>query len=587
MGLGKHEQWKAPSAWNRGIASAIIFGFFAFPVSAPAQQAGQPGVDIRQLERRFDAQESSQRTDSQRGVTLPRLDRSDASADRTPVVVLRKISLTGAHAIPSAQLAESWKPFVGKRISQADLVTISTGIGEIYRAAGFHLSRAIVPPQDIASGIIRVQVIEGGISEVQLKGDGAEQFGIRALLGPVMAERPSRLATLERQLMLINATPGVRITDTQLEEIGTASGRFRLVVTIKTWHVYAFLGFDNLGSQSVGPWQSYATAAYNSIVTPGDSLAFNLSTTPGDPRQLRFARLSYDTPIGIDGLRIGASGLYSEVWPGDWRRLDSDNTKTEAFEIRASIAPLQSQKQALTLTLAAGFSNVSERDLFGLIYHDAIRTIGLTGDYRLEDALGGTNYLTLNWRQGLDVFEASERNDPWSSVWGTSPNFSALNFWFTRYQTLNDDWSVKLASAGQLSSGPMYLSQQFYLGGVNFGRGYGSAEIGGDNGIAGSVELRFDQKLNYQYLTGLQLYSFVDTGLVWWDGVRPSDGTSLISAGGGVRLQLGGDLRADFGVAVPIGYRAPDNLARHPRFLFTLSSALRLCAGRSAASRTR
>jgi hemolysin activation/secretion protein len=577
MGLGKHKQGESYSAWNRGIAPAIISGIFAFPVSAPAQQPGQPGIDIRQLERRFDAQESSQRTDSQGGVTLPRLDRSEASADRTPVVVLREISLTGAHAIPSAQLAKSWKSFVGRRISQADLVTIATGIGEIYRAAGFHLSRAIVPPQDIASGIIRIQVIEGGISEVELKGDGVEQFGVRALLGPVMVERPSRLATLERQLMLINATPGVRIADTQLEEIGTASGRFRLVVSVKTWHVYAFLGFDNLGSLSVGPWQSYATAAYNSIVTPGDTLALNLSTTPGDPRQLRFARLSYDTPIGIDGLKIGASGLYSEVWPGDWRRLDSDNTKTEAFEIRASIAPLQSQKQALTLTLAAGFSNASERDLFGLIYHDAIRTIGLTGDYRLEDALGGTNYLAINWRQGLDFFGASEKNDPWTSVWDTSPNFSALNFWFTRYQTLNDAWSVKLASAGQLSSGPMYLSQQFYLGGLNFGRGYGSAELSGDNGIAGSLEVRFDQKLNYKYLTGFQLYSFVDSGLVWWDGLRPSDGAALISAGGGLRLFLGNDLRADLGIAVPLGYRAPDNWARHPRFLFTLSTAFRLC----------
>jgi hypothetical protein len=31
-------------------------------------------------------------------------------------------------------------------------------------------------------------------------------------------------------------------------------------------------------------------------------------------------------------------------------------------------------------------------------------------------------------------------------------------------------------------------------GGAAFGRGHGSAEIGGDNGIAGSLELRFDQK---------------------------------------------------------------------------------------------
>jgi hemolysin activation/secretion protein len=100
--------------------------------------------------------------------------------------------------------------------------------------------------------------------------------------------------------------------------------------------------------------------------------------------------------------------------------------------------------------------------------------------------------------------------------------------------------------------------------------------------VAGSLELRFDQKLNYKYWTGFQLYSFVDSGLAWWSGFRPSDGTALTSAGGGVRLFLGGDLQADLGVAVPLGYREPDNWARNPRFLFTLSNALKFCPERAA-----
>ena len=53
----------------------------------------------------------------------------------------------------------------------------------------------------------------------------------------------------------------------------------------------------------------------------------------------------------------------------------------------APIAPLMSQKRTLTLTLAAGFSNVSERDFFGPVYFDAIRAICLNGDYRLQDNL--------------------------------------------------------------------------------------------------------------------------------------------------------------------------------------------------------
>jgi hemolysin activation/secretion protein len=582
MGLRNHDWFAAVPPWNYGAALAVVLGMFANALPAEAQQASQSSVDVRQLERRFEQQDTDQSTDSRRGVAVPRVSRSESAADPTPLFVLRNVSVAGAHAIAPGDLAAAWRPFAGKKVSQADLVTIATGIGDVYRAAGFHLSRAIVPPQDIADGAVRIQVIEGSITDVVVKGEGAERFGIRALMAPAVAEQPSRLATLERQLMLVNMRPGVRIVDTQLDEIGTTSGNFRLVISAQTWDVYAFAGLDNLGSSAVGPWQSYATVAYNSMIAPGDTLALNLATTPGDPRQLRFARLSYDTPIGVDGLRVGASGLYSEVWPGDWRRLFADNTKTEAFEVHASIAPLMSQKQSLTLTMGANFSNVSERANFGPIYFDAIRTISLNGDYRLQDNFGGTNFLTVNWRQGLDVLGASDKSDPWTSVWGASPKFSALNFWYTRYQSLTDAWSLKLASAGQIASGPMFLSQQFYLGGLAFGRGYGAAEISGDNGVAGSLELRFDHKLNYKYWTGFQLYSFVDSGLVWWDGVRPSDGTALTSAGGGVRLFLGGDLQADLGVAVPLGYRAPDNWERHPRFLFTLSSALRACPARAA-----
>ena len=199
-------------------------------------------------------------------------------------------------------------------------------------------------------------------------------------------------------------------------------------------------------------------------------------------------------PVGTDGARIGASGYYSEVRPGDYRRLFSDNIKTESFEIRGSIVPLQSQKSSLTLTAAAGFTNATENDVFGPIYADRIRTASLTSDYRLQDSFGGTNYLTVNFRQGLDILGASHRDDDYLSRDGASGKFSALNFWFTRYQTLTDAWSLKLAAAGQTASGPLFTSQQFYLGGIAFGRGYGSAEISGDNGLAGSAELRFDQK---------------------------------------------------------------------------------------------
>jgi len=191
--------------------------------------------------------------------------------------------------------------------------------------------------------------------------------------------------------------------------------------------------------------------------------------------------------------------------------------------------------------------------------------------------------LTGTYRQGLDIFGASHVGDDLLSRDGASPGFSVLDVWFTRYQTLSDAWSFKLAAASQTASGPLFTSQLFYLGGASFGRGYGGAEISGDNGLAGSFELRFDQNLNLRYLTGYQLYSFVDAGAVWNDGFRISDGLALTSAGGGLRVFLRDDLRADIGVAFPLSYRAPDNERRSARLLFSLSSALKLYPERSPA----
>ena len=572
---------------HRGIgalASTALIFCLVTSIPVKAQQASQPGFDPRQTEKRFDEPQSGQ-TPSGRpaAVRMPILSRPEVRADSRPLLRLRGVSLTGARAIPHDQLIRAYQPYLGKKVSQADLAAIAAAIGDAYRAAGFHLSRAIVPPQDIGCGLVRVQVIEGSITEVALKGDGAEQFGVRAMLDPVLAERPSRLATLERQLLLVNGRPGVRIDDTALEEIGDATGRFRLVVYLKTWHIYTSFGLDNLGSSAIGPWQTYATGAFNSYLLPGDTLALNLSTIANDPRELAFGRLSYDVPVGTDGARIGASALYSEVRPGDYRRLFNDVTTTEAFEIRGSIVPLQSQRSTLTLTAAADFSNVSEHDVFGPIYNDHIRTVSLTSDYRLKDNVGGNNYLTLSWRQGLPIFGATQWGDPLSSHYAASANFSVLDVWYTRYQTLADAWSVKIAGAGQIASGPLFTSQQFYLGGAAFGRGYGSAEISGDNGMAGTFELRFDQQLNFRYLTGYQIYGFVDAGVAWNDGFNYTDGLALTSAGAGVRFFFGSDLQADIAVAFPLGYRAPDNSTRSARLLFSLSSAFKTCPDRGQA----
>jgi len=561
-------------------ACALILSATVTSLASAQQAPRQPALDPTQTEKNIDAQEAERKRAKTSPVQIPKIARPEISTDTKPLFKLTGVSVKGGSVLPDDAIAETYRPYIGSTVSKADLATIAAKIGDQYRDAGYYLSRAIVPPQDINRGRIHIRLVEGTIAEIVLKGEGVEQFGVRPLLDAVVAEHPSRLETLERQLLLINDRPGVRVIDIAIEEIGNATGRFRLVVHLKTWHVGGLIGLNNWGPPSVGPWQVYSASAFNSTFTAGDSLGLNLSTVPNDPRELRFGRMSYDLPIGLNGVRLGAGALYGDVWPGDSRKSLDDHTTTKTYEVRASIDPVLSRKSALRLTATFGFSDVSERTSLGTVYNDHIRTVGLAADYKMHDDLGGWNYLNVFYRQGLGVFDASHSGDAFLSNSNGSGIFSVLNFSFARYQNLSDVVSVKVSSSGQWASAPLLTSQQFYIGGPIFGRGYYSGDLSGDNGIAGAVELRFDQKLTDGFLKGYQLYSFIDGGAAWNYGDGRDNVLSLTSAGAGVRFYLPDELLADLTITVPLQSHSLISINHGPRFLLSVSKAFEVCPNR-------
>ncbi len=556
---------------------AILAALAADP--GRAQPSGRaPTVDPRQGEKSFDAFQLNQRRLADPSINLPDPARQAGSGDRRPLFKLAAVSVGGEIAVPRDQIAATYRPYIGKTVSQADLVTIAGKISDLHRAAGFYLTRAIIPPQDIKNGRIRIRVIAGSVTEIVLKGERAQKFGLSPLLDVVRAESPSRRDTLERQLLLVNDLPGVRIVDTSLEEIGQATGKFRLTVFVRTWGVYAVLGVDNRGTPEVGPLQGYVAANFNSFVAGGDTLGLNLSTVPDATRELGFNRLAYSVPVGANGARIGAMASYTEIWPGDARRALRTHTQTETYEFRGTVVAQRTRNSSLWLTASAGFSDVVEQDLSGTNYRDHVRTVSLTADYQTHDTFNGWNYLTLTLRQGLDVLGASHKGDAALSRGDGSASFSKIEMYYTRLQKLSDVWSVKLSTAGQWASTALLASQEFYLG-TAFGRGYYGSDLSGDNGIAGSLELRFDQTLNNDLIKGYQAYGFIDRSMAWNFRDVHDDVLSVSLIGAGLRLFIADDLIAGVELAAPIEYRIPSNDGRGARVFFSLSKSFKLCPG--------
>src|SRR5690242_8666202 len=133
-----------------------------------AQHANQPAYDPRQTEKRFEDQQTSQGANGRPRLPSPQFAGTGGQGESKPLFVLRHVAISGAIAIPQDRLVSAYQPYLGQKVSQADLAAISSAVSDAYRAAGFHLSRAIVPPQDIQGGRLRIQVIEGSITDLTL-----------------------------------------------------------------------------------------------------------------------------------------------------------------------------------------------------------------------------------------------------------------------------------------------------------------------------------------------------------------------------------------------------------------------------------
>ncbi|MGE7468600.1 ShlB/FhaC/HecB family hemolysin secretion/activation protein [Bosea sp. NPDC003192] len=541
--------------------------------SPPPIQPADQGLEQRRVERL---------QETRNGISVPtvRSAPDQPAGEERALFTLAAVRIEGDSPLGPSEIEATYRDKLGKPISQAGLVALAGEISRLHRDAGYNLTRALIPPQDIKRGVVTIRIIPGTVAELVVQGDEANRFGTRRMLAPIAEEAPARLATLERQLLLVNDLPGVRVKDTTLEEIGTGSGQFRLTVILHSWSVFVSAGFDNAASNAVGPWQAYFGAALNSLIVPSDTLAVNLSSVPGSTQELRYGRISYDTPLGNDWLRVGVAASRSVVWPGDLRRLGRVRSDAENLEARATVVALQTQRQSLSLTASLGISNIVEESVFGINYRDRLRIASLTADYRLRDDWQGTTYATLGLRKGLGIDDASRRYDPLLSRFDGSGDFYVLQGALTRYQGLGESWSMKLAGSGQVSSEALLISQQFYLGGGAFGRAFQSGWLAGDNGIAGSAELRYDYRPGLPFLKNVQLFGFVEGGAVRSYAAPKDIVQSLSAVGGGVRLQLNDSIEAGITVAAPLSYNSPIRGGRGATVLFSLSTILKACPER-------
>jgi hemolysin activation/secretion protein len=489
---------------------------------------------------------------------------------------LAEIKIEGTDRVPADEIAALVAPLVGREVTLLEIYELRDAVTARLRASGFVLSQAIIPAQRVEAGVLRIDAIEGFIADVAYEGatSPAVEAALAPYVAPILAERPLRAATLERQLLLMDDLPGLGVRSV-LRPNDEVKGGTTLVLLVEPTPFGGSVTVDNRGSRAIGPIQADLTA--EARLFEHKLAVRTLVAKPTD--ELMLGDAAWTTGIGTLGTTFTVGARKSVSKPGGVARTNGVHSDTRSLRVAVSHPLFRSSAETVRLTAEASMRTSRSQQAFGtpqqrLQSEDRLRVLALTGAWDFSDALGGTNVLQATVTKGfggLGANSSAARSRPDGEV-----DFAKLGLYVQRDQPLGEGFSLTLAAEAQLTRDRLLSSEEYGVGGKSFGLAYDGSEVTGENGGAARAELSWTTRSDGDGAMVAQPFVYVDGG----GANNRDDGSTgankragwqtLWSAGVGTRLFYGG-LSAGLLLAKPFSDHGAET--GHPwRAFFTLSA---------------
>lgn len=484
---------------------------------------------------------------------------------------LQSVQLQGSTVYKSGEMESVYGPYVGQPVSFADLQAIANAMTAKYRADGYILSRVVLPPQKISGGVVTFQAVEGYVSDVQVNGEiSGDGELLNDYAAKIKEQRPLKAETLERYLLLMDDLPGVTARSV-LQAAAEGTGASVLAVQVGHNDFEGDIEFDNRGNRFLGPYQITGVAAFNSLFGNYERNTFRVLST-AEFEEVLFGEYTYEHQLGTEGSRLSGRVAYSEVQPGSSLEPFNIEGETKLFEARYLHPWVRTRNENLNFTSNFRVQD-SENDVLGFnIYKDHVRVLSVGIEYDIVDDLGGVNQFDFDINQGLSMLDATKDGLGRSRAVGEH-NFTSATATLTRIQEITDTWSLYLSSDAQYTADSLLTSEQFSLGGRQFGRAYDGAELLGDKGVSGLIEVRYGDFYDLEgFLKSYQLYAFYDIGSVWLNETLVGEEAreSLSSTGIGARVNLAEDISGGVELAIPLTRDVSSEGDDDPRIFFNI-----------------
>ncbi len=490
----------------------------------------------------------------------------------------------GADALPQIAVEEAIYPFLGPHRSSEDVEKARAALEKSYQDKGFQTVSVSVPAQNAESRVIVLKVTEGKVGRLRVK--NSRYFDIDLIKGKAKSLREGTLPNFKdvtSDIVALNQWPDRRITPALRAGVTPGTVDVDLNVEDKA-PIHGSVEVNNRQSPNTTPLRVSATARYDNLWQLGHSFSFTYQVAPQRPSDAQVYSASYLARV-TDSVSFLLYGLTSDsnvatvgglnvVGPGQvigGRTVVTLPTRDNFFHTISFGLDYKNFGQTVGLGLAAFSSPVT--------YYPVVGNYSATfqGEGRITQLNTG---LTANWRgPGSDFFEFDAKRAFANS------SFVHLNADVSHTHDLPEGFQIFGKVQGQVADGPLVSSEQFSLGGFDTVRGYLETETLGDNGVAGTLELRspdfgaYLQKelkdetgkgpARYTVFNEWRVFGFADGGLanIYRPLAEQQANFNLASVGVGTRFKAFDYINGSVMFAVPL----IDQLytrAYQPRVLF-------------------
>jgi len=471
-------------------------------------------------------------------------------------VSINSINWQGNSAISDVGLNSVALPLLKEPVTFEELQQVTKAVTSYYRSQGYYLTQAQLPPQTLINGALNVKVIEGFIEAANLQQPLINQTPIEGYIAPLVGVHAANIKDLELVLLGLNSLPGIQAS-ASVAAGNAGVGSSMLVFDVAPLSPYGNITIDNRGTDLVGPTQINALWVVPHWNDWSDELSVGASTTAQN-EELAAYNLGYKRAIN-NTVQWGLSLSKSTAKPGSVVKALALVNENLGLSASLDINLLRQRHLNKSVKLSLHVNKATANAAGAQISQDKLRSLKLlyVQDHQLSSG-------SMNWQvgihQGLIIAGGSKQGSNILSRPSANLKFNKLIGQLNHVRIIpvaqadTGQWLMSTSIKGQYSGHNLPASEEFSVGGAEFGKAYDGGAIAGDSGVAVGVEFSHIDSQAKGWKATLASKLFLEAG--WAKQNDPAVGVAsrakLASAGFGWSWSSSDGLQISWLTAKPI-----------------------------------